>query len=326
MHTIPDPTAVVVVGSFNVDHLWSGRHLPRPGQTLSGRYTCGAGGKGFNQAVAAHRAGVDTCLICALGNDAGGRLARTLAQADGLTLQAHPSAKPTGAAGIHVAADGGNAIMVEPGANADLDAESVIAHAGRIGAARVLLTQLETPPDAAAAALRIAREAGAATLLNPAPADVMISARTLTLATVLTPNESEFSALLKHHHDIILDADAVAACADPELHTLCRRLSPDGSVIVTLGAAGCFVSHREDRRHGDAQAHYRLPARPAATIDTTGAGDAFNGALAATLATAADSAAFLDHVRFASDYAARATERPGAAAAMPWQRPKPART
>ena len=144
-----------------------------------------------------------------------------------------------------------------------------------------------------------------------------VSAEELEEATdVLTPNESEFAALLASHCDDDIDADAVVRTDDARLHRLCRALLPGGTVVVTLGAAGAFVSHRDDALHGDPQACYRCPAIRVETVDTTGAGDAFNGALAASLARA-PSASFAAHVAFACRYAGEATRRPGAAAAMP---------
>src|SRR5690554_2958056 len=113
--------AVVVVGSFNVDHVWMLPRHPRSGETLAARYATGPGGKGFNQATAAARAGADTAFLCALGEDAGGELARRLAAADAITLHAAPSPQPTGTAGIYVDAQGNNTIAFGAGANADLD-------------------------------------------------------------------------------------------------------------------------------------------------------------------------------------------------------------
>ncbi|MGH8076041.1 MAG: PfkB family carbohydrate kinase, partial [Lysobacter sp.] len=100
------------------------------------------------------------------------------------------------------------------------------------------------------------------------------------------------------------------------LHACCRQLLPHGSVVITLGAAGCFVSHTDAKLRGDSQPHYRLEAARVHALDTTGAGDAFNGALCASLAHAPDRA-FVEHARFANRYAALSTERPGASAAMP---------
>ena len=113
-------SSVVVVGSFNVDHVWRCESLPAPGATIAGRYSTGPGGKGFNQAMAACRAGADTVFVCALGQDAGGELARALARADGIDLRDQASDAPTGTAGIFVDGEGRNCIVIGPGANADL--------------------------------------------------------------------------------------------------------------------------------------------------------------------------------------------------------------
>ncbi len=307
---------VVVVGSFNVDHVWRCDTLPRPGETLSGQYHSGPGGKGFNQAVAARRAGADTRFVCALGDDAGARLARTLAEADNLVLLAKASTAPTGTAGIYVDDAGHNSIVIGPGANGELDAAFVETHAAAIGEAAVLLTQLENPGEAILQALRSARAAGAVTILNPAPANAGASAAHLAASDIITPNETEFVALVSAHLGRSLNADAISAMADTELHALCRALLADGSVVVTLGAAGCFISHPANTQRGDEATSYRVAAAPARAVDTTGAGDAFNGALAASLA-AQPAAAFATHVGFATRYAARATEAHGAAEAMP---------
>ena len=111
----PTPSHVVVVGSFNVDHVWRCDALPVAGATIAGRYANGPGGKGFNQAIAAVRAGADTTFVCALGDDAGGRLARDLAAADGLALRVQASDEPTGTAGIYVDAHGRNTIVIGAG-------------------------------------------------------------------------------------------------------------------------------------------------------------------------------------------------------------------
>lgn len=307
---------VVVIGSFNVDHVWTTAALPRAGETLSGQYATGPGGKGFNQAVAARRAGADTAFVCALGDDMGGQLARALAAADGIELRDQRSGQPTGTAGIYVDGEGRNSIVIGAGANAELARDFIDAQRDLIAGADVVLAQLESPIDAVLAALHAARANGATTLLNPAPTNAAVSAELLSATDILTPNETEFSALMARHVGERVDGDAVAALDQARLHALCRELLPAGSVVVTLGASGCFVSHAEGALRGDGSACYRIAAEPVRAVDTTGAGDAFNGALTASLARNPE-ASFATHVRFASRYAALSTEQAGAAASMP---------
>lgn len=309
--------AVCVVGSFNVDHVWHCDALPAPGATLAGRYSTGPGGKGFNQAIAARRAGAQVQFVCALGDDSGAALARQLAADDGLTLHAHISDAPTGTAGIFVGNDAANSIVIGAGANAQLHVDFIQRQSQAICTAAVLLVQLESPLDSITHALGLARAAQVATVLNPAPANAKVSAELLALADVITPNESEFAALLAAHTQARIAPESIAACEDAQLHQHCRVLLPHGSVIITLGAHGCFVSHAQSQQRGDSQGCYRLAAAPAKPVDSTGAGDAFNGALCAAWAAQPD-AAFAQHVAFANCYAARAIEAEGAAAAMPY--------
>lgn len=308
-------TAVVVAGSFNVDHVWRCDTLPAGGATIAGRYSTGPGGKGFNQAVAASRAGASTTFVCALGDDAGGLLARQLASADGLALVAEDSGEPTGTAGIYVDARGRNSIVIGAGANASLSTPFITANKALVSSAKVLLAQLESPIETIEAALELARQHGVTTVLNAAPANAPSTISLLKLADVLTPNETEFAALLGRHVGERIEADDVAALDGATLHELCRKLSGN-TVVVTLGAVGVFVSHAPERLRGDSSAYYRVAAESVQAVDTTGAGDAFNGSLAASLATAGD-VPFVQHVRFANRYAARSTENEGAALAMP---------
>ena len=313
----PTPTAqVVVVGSFNFDHVWRCETLPQPGATFSGEYASGPGGKGFNQVTAAARSGARAAFVCALGNDLGGHHARTLATADGIDLRDQTASVATGSAGIFVDAQGRNSIVVGPGANAVLSADFIDAQAAAIAEAAVTLAQLESPLEAVAAALRLARESGRIAMLNPAPANVALPRELLAQADILTPNETECAGLFARHLGERIDGEAIASLDSPRLHALCRELLPGGTVVVTLGAAGCFVSHPDNATRGDDSAWYRLAAEPATPVDTTGAGDAFNGALAAALAQR-PGAAFAVHLREANRYAALSTERAGAALSMP---------
>ena len=317
MAAVPVAAArVVVVGSFNVDHVWSVAALPLPGETLGGSYASGPGGKGFNQAVAAARAGAATRFVCALGSDAGGQLARALAAADGIDLRDQASDIATGTAGIVVDAKGRNSIVVGAGANAALSAAHVMSHRDAFQDAAVVLAQLESPQATVLQALLLAREFGGVAMLNPAPANAVTDDALMAAVDILTPNETEFVALLQRHHGVALAAEDVSGLDDRTLHGLCRRLLPSGTIVVTLGAAGAFVSHADGMRRGDGEPCYRLAAIAVDAVDTTGAGDAFNGALAASLALHPTSV-FAQHARFATRYASQSTTRAGAAMAMP---------
>ena len=307
---------VVVVGSFNLDQVWTVERHPVVGETRLGRYASGPGGKGFNQAVAAARSGVPTAFVTALGEDAAADLARRLAQDDGIALAAeiHPEL-PSGSAGIYVDATGRNLIVVAPGANAALSPAWIESQADALREARVLLAQLEVAPAAVLAALRIARGAGLLTVLNPAPADAPTTPELLADAALLTPNETEFAALVERHLEEELDPEVVADAEDAALHDLCRRLHPTGSVLITLGAAGGFVSHPSPGSLGDAELHYRFAAPRVEARDSTGAGDAFSGALCA--AWAGGTTVLREAVAYAARFAALSVEREGAAVAMP---------
>ncbi|WP_374601079.1 ribokinase [Arenimonas sp.] len=310
------PGVVLVVGSYNQDHAWTSDELPAPGATRLGTYASGPGGKGFNQAVAASRAGARTGFLTALGDDAAAATARALAAEEGIELLAEVhAALPSGTAGIFVDAAGRNVITVAPGANAALSADYVRAARPAFAGAGVVLAQLEVAPDAVHEALALARDTGATTVLNPAPANAPTTAELLALADILTPNETEFAALLARHAGQSVDADTLASSEDDALHALCQSVQAT-TWVITLGGQGAFVSHAAPGRHGDEASFYRVPAHPAQVVDTTGAGDAFSGALAAALA-GNDAGSFAEAVGFASRYAALSTEAAGAALSMP---------
>lgn len=268
-------------------------HLPAPGETvLGGRFATHDGGKGANQAVAAARAGARVSFIGAVGGDEHGRRATEALRADGVDLERLRTldGEPTGVALIVVGPRGENQIAVAPGANNawDLDADdrSVIAEAD------VLLTNHEVPGALVAAALRAAHEAGVRTILNPAPARGL-SSEVLRIGPILTPNEHEL----------------VVAIGNDETSTALEELAARhaGPIVVTQGAAGALlVAHgREERFAG----------RPASeVIDTTGAGDTFNGVLAAWLAGGASLA---EAIRAANIAASMSVEAAGARAGMP---------
>ncbi len=289
---------VVIVGSVNVDLVVIAPRLPGPGETVTGGDVARhQGGKGANQAVAAARLGAEVAFVGAIGADDFGAAARAALEAEGIAT-AHLASvdRPTGVALIVVDEHAENLIAVAPGANAALTAPAVddALAALAIGRGDVVLACREIPPAAVRAALGAARRAGAIAILNPAPADGL-DAATLALADVLTPNAAELAVL--------------AGSGPPaEAARSLLRGGPAGrAAVVTLGAAGALVVR-------DAGPELALPALPVTPVDTTGAGDAFNGALAASLAAGH---ALADAARRAIVAGGLATTRQGARGGMP---------
>jgi len=292
---------VCVIGSSNLDFTVSVPKLPGVGETVSGgTLVTSPGGKGANQAVAARRLGVDVAFVTLLGADPmGDRLAAALAEAGlpsgpiGRTLDA-----PTGVALIAVDPEGRNQIVVAPGANHRLTPDHVRRHAELLAGAEVVLLQLETPIDTVRWALSQARRLGKRTVLNPAPARVLpLPADLLPLVDYLTPNEIEAGLLTDREVRSPEDAEAAG-----------RALVAGGvsTVVVTLGAAGAVAV--------EATGVLRVPGFPVEAIDTVGAGDAFSGALAASLAAGAP---IEDALLVASAAGALTCTRRGAVDAMP---------
>jgi ribokinase len=193
--------------------------------------------------------------VCALGDDAGGATARELAAQDGFALIAEASSEPTGTAGIYVDARGRNTIVIGPAPTPrshrlPATAAGPDRRQGGAGAAGIAGADHE-------AALATAREAGVTTVLNTAPADAP-TIGLLKLADVITPNETEFAALLGRHVGERVDANDVAALDGASLHALCRKLVGNGTVVVTLGSVGVFVSHPTAACAATHQPHYRV--------------------------------------------------------------------
>lgn len=311
---------VVVIGSYNHDLVWEVDALPVPGETRRALgFRQGPGGKGMNQAVAAARQGVPTAFIGACGADAFAADLRALAAAEGIETRLETLADAaTGSAAILVDSVGRNSIVVALGANARLSVAHIEAQADLLARASVLLAPLESPPAAVARAFALGRAAGACTILNPAPVDPALDSGLLDLADLLTPNETEFAQLLACFAGVQIEADALATLDDTTLATLCTRL-PCAALVLTLGAAGVFAA-AGGRTDANATFQLEQPCRvpvPAVTvIDTTGAGDAFNGALAAALASHHDPS-LASVLPWAVAVASLSTERPGAALAVP---------
>jgi ribokinase len=221
----------------------------------------------------------------------------------------------TGTAGILVDAQGRNSIVVALGANERLSVRHLEAQAEAFRHAAVVLAPLESPLDAVRAAMRLGRAAGAHTILNPAPMHRDLDAAALADVDLLTPNETEMAELLARFGAGHVEATTLRDRPDAELAALCARL-PVGAVIITLGDAGAFLAAAGRSPDRGSPPAARVPAAAVRAIDTTGAGDAFNGALAAAWATTpnADPAELLP---FAIRFAGLSTERPGAASAIP---------
>lgn len=308
---------IVIVGSYVQDHVWLTDRFPNVGETRRALgFTTGPGGKGFNQAVSCARQQGRAAFIGAIGDDALGVGAQRFASIEG--INAHWLVRddvPTAAAGITVDRHGANEIMVNLAANEHLDPEFLRAQEPIFKTARVLLVQLENNIDAVRCALEMGTSHDLIRVMNPAPVHSDLDAKLLELCDLITPNETELTLLLSQVAGETLSSDAVANSSDETLHRLCRHLGA-ASVIVTLGAAGCFVSHGESTRFVDDQPYYRVAAESVKAIDTTGAGDAFNGALVAAIARDMQKP-LRDAVISAGRVAALSTEKLGAALAMP---------
>jgi ribokinase len=288
---------IVVIGSLNEDLVVRVARWPEAGETVFGeRLDRSAGGKGANQATAAARLGGEVAMVGLVGDDAPGR--RLL---DGLrairvdvTSVGVAAGVPTGTALVGLDASGGNRIVVLPGANACLEPGALVGLDW--SGVRVLLLQLEIPLGTVTAAASAAHAAGVRVVLDPAPAMSLPDAL-LESVDILTPNA--------------LEASALAGRAAVDVHTarlVASQLEARGprAVIVTLGASGAILADGNYVTH--------LPAPTVETVDTTGAGDAFNGALAVALA---EGQPLASAVIFANRVAAMSTTRPGAQAAMP---------
>lgn len=271
----PSTPAVIIVGSYVQDLTWRCSAFPAPGQTTIGAFASGPGGKGSNQAVAAGRAGADTLFVGAVGIDAFAEVAKQFYADNRIAARFIPKAKhATGTAAILVDDSGQNEIVVALGANDALAPRDL--PPALFDGARIVVTQLETALPAVARTLRAARQAGAVTVLNPAPMRADFDPALLRDADILIPNETEFVALVNRLGLASKKkpyTEAALAAEKPEaLHALCRRLGPP-VIIVTLGKRGCFVSREDD--------FAAIPAHVVKAVDTTGAGDAFVGGFAA---------------------------------------------
>jgi ribokinase len=292
----PGTGTVFVAGSINVDLIVGVPRLPTAGETVLGsRFVQQNGGKGANQAVAASRVGADVVMLGAVGEDGLGRSALEGLAAEGVDVSScrRLEGEYTGLALIVVDAAGENQIAVASGANARLDAEMIWDQTAplRPPAGSVCLVGFEVLDDAVLAAARWASEHQLRIILNPAPARP-IADEVLAMGPILTPNETE--------------AEMLTGAADPEAAARILSSRTGAPVIVSLGADGALL-------WSDGRAS-RLVAAPVNPVDTTGAGDALNGILAAELARGAP---LEEALRWAMVGAALKTTKAGAQAGLP---------
>ncbi len=302
MHVSRTFASITVMGSFVADVAFRAERLPAWGETLmGGAFKLGPGGKGSNQAVAAVRAGARVSFIGKVGNDTFGELARTTFRQEGIDAQfLFTSENGTGAAAILIdAATGENAIIVVPGACLDLAPDEVDAARDRIAASAVFVTQLELALPTVEHGLKLAHSLVVPTILNPAPGCKLPDSM-FAYCDYITPNESETEALTGIPVCSITDAERAA---DAFLALGVRN------AIITLGAQGVFVKNRTVKAV--------VPAFDAGTVvETTGAGDAFNGGFAVALAEGAD---LVEAARFGCAAAGLSVTRPGTAPSMPYR-------
>lgn len=296
---------ITVMGSFIVDLMARAPRLPVHGETVKGsHFQIGPGGKGSNQGVAAARAGADVTMITKIGSDAFAQIALESFHKEGLhdRFIMQDERHPTGTALIMVDENTSeNQILVTVGACGHITPEEIDAARGHIEGSAVLLTQLETNMGAVERAVRIAHECGARVILNPAPAPAHpLPDGLLAMVDILTPNETEAS---------VLSGVPIAGMDDARRAAMVLRDRGVRRVIITMGSKGAMVV-------GDDGEPRIVAPIPVAVVDTTGAGDAFNGGLATALAEGRD---LMSSVAFANATGALSVTRLGTAPAMPYR-------
>jgi ribokinase len=290
---------LVVLGSVNADHVLQVPSFPRPGETLHGTgYAVIPGGKGANQAVAAARLGADVAFIACVGDDSFGVNIRETFKSDGINVDGVMIEKntPTGIAMIQVSATGENSICISAEANNHLTPVRLKPFSDLISAAEMLLMQLETPIETIQAAAETAKLSGTVVVLNPAPAQ-SLSDDLLKLVDIITPNETEAEQLTGIK---VKDMPSAQQAAE-KLHNKGIKM-----VMITLGSEGVWLS--------EAAKGKQIKGFAVTAVDTTAAGDTFNGALLTRLL---EKASVEESIRFAHAAAAITVTAKGAQTSIP---------
>ncbi|MGI0115782.1 ribokinase [Zooshikella sp. RANM57] len=288
-----------VLGSVNADHMLQVPYFPKPGETLAGdHYQLTGGGKGANQAVAAARLKGHVVFVACVGDDAVGHQFCHDFQMDGIDTNRVTAIKdvPTGTALILVNSQGENCIALHPGANSELTPSLIMPWLTELETVHTLLMQLETPIETVTLAAKSAQKQGVNVILNPAPAQPL-SDELLAAVDIITPNETEASLLTGV---MVNDIDSAKMAADV-LHK--KGIS---KVLITMGKAGVLFSHAGEQ-------HY-YPGFDVKAVDTTAAGDTFNGALAVALT---EGLSMAEAIYLAQAAAAISVTRLGAQSAIP---------
>ena len=296
--------SISILGIYVADLAFFGKSIPVAGETLLGEnYVIGPGGKGSNQAVASAKAGGKTYFISKIGDDHFGSLARKIYEEAGVDYSKViiSSEHSTGAAGILVDQQSGkNAINVVPGAAGALTKDDIDQAADVIKNSQVFLTQLEAPKEVVFHALKIAKENNVITVLNPAPA-ASIDKEIFPLIDYFTPNETEAGFYVNHK---VEDEEDAKKASDKLLQLGMKN------IIITLGEKGAFFAN------GTESFHVPVVNLNNRVVDTTGAGDAFNGGFAVAL-TENEKLNIKDAIKFASATAGLSTTKIGTANSMP---------
>lgn len=294
-------SGILVVGSSNTDMVIKSGHLPAPGETiLGGEFFMNPGGKGANQAVAAVRLGGQVTFICKTGNDIFGQQAIQLFKDEGIdtTYLVSDPVNPSGVALITVDRNAENCIVVASGANATLVPEDLTQATGVIKQSSIVLLQLEIPIPTVGFVAAAASKNGAIVILNPAPA-CALSDELLACISIITPNETE-AEMLSGIKVVNIDSAKIAAKAIKEKGVK--------DVIITLGSNGALVFHDDIFTH--------IEGIKADAVDTTAAGDVFNGAIAVALA---ENKTIIEAAEFAGRAAAISVTRLGAQSSAPYR-------